>query len=126
MMIINKNLFKKLFWFKWLNSSIKRNVVMGIVRLSEPLELTDSAKVIAIEQIVMAIMVSKMSKSIKIKPDTNVIKIRVAVNITTEPSIDFISPAILYLCVSFLLLPTNEAKGSATAKIIYEAAIWYE
>ena len=68
---------------------------MGIVRLSDPLELTDSAKVIAIEQIVMAIMVSKMSKSIKIKPDTNVIKTRVAVNITTEPSIDFISPAIL-------------------------------
>ena len=122
---MNKNLIKK-SWFKWLNNSIKRNAVMGIVRLSEPLELIDSAKVMAIEQIIMAIIVFKISKSTKIKPENNVIKTRVAVNIITEPSIDFISPAILYLCVSFFLLPTNEAKGSATAKIIKEAAIWYE
>ena len=96
---------------------------MGIVRLSEPLELIDSAKVMAIEQIIMAIIVFKISKSIKIKSENNVIKTRVVVNIITEPSIDFISSAILYLCVSFFLLPTNEAKGSATAKIIKEAAI---
>ena len=122
---MNKNLIKK-SWFKWLNNSIKRNAVMGIVRLSEPLELIDSAKVMAIEQIIMAIIVFKILKSIKIKSENNVIKTRVVVNIITEPSIDFISPAILYLCVSFFLLPTNEAKGSATAKIIKEVAIWYE
>ena len=125
MIIMNKNLIKKP-WFKWLNNSIKRNAVMGIVRLSEPLELIDSAKVMAIEQIIMAIIVFKILKSIKIKSENNVIKTRVVVNIITEPSIDFISPAILYLCVTFFLLPTNEAKGSATAKIIKEAAIWYE
>ena len=122
---MNKNLIKK-SWVKWLHNSIKRNVVIGIVRLSEPLELIDSAKVIAIEQIIMAIIVFKILKSIKIKSENNVIKTRVVVNIITEPSIDFISPAILYLCVTFFLLPTNEAKGSATAKIIKEAAIWYE
>ena len=125
MIIMNKNLIKK-SEFKWLNNSIKRNAVMGIVRLSEPLELIDSAKVMAIEQIIMAIIVFKILKSIKIKSENNVIKTRVVVNIITEPSIDFISPAILYLCVTFFLLPTNEAKGSATAKIIKEAAIWYE
>ena len=97
--------------------------MIGIVRLSEPLELIDSAKVIAIEQIIMAIIVFKISKLIKIKSESNVIKTRVAVNIITEPSIDFISSAILYLCVSFFLLPTNEAKGSATAKIIYDSAV---
>ena len=66
----------------------------------------------------MAIVVFNMSKLIKIKRETNVIKTKVAVNIAAEPSIDFISPAILYLCIFLFLLPTNEAKGSAIAKII--------